>query len=339
MKISFRTFLAEGGWATTLNQDTKLTPALVKKVVRHTELFFKKLNPFLVKEGLEEVEFMGPVGSVSYYQQDDADQPDKEYGDIDTLVAIPKIEGMTNNANVQTYYKKIIEFAETCNLPFIVPVPESKTAGTFIMVKDGDDYVQVDMIFTFHYSKDWAKHRYTPEHNVKGALFGNLLSALAEMFHLSIQGYGVESKSKDGVPVPFRTLKVPVRTVSVNPKEFMIDILHEVVGKDAKVDPMLRKFSGFNSEKVLISDIAQSIRGLAKSLTLNSAFGKGRLKDVQNESEFLSKVATIYKKKMVSALSSTKFDKVTSDLAKEKAAKVKQQFDEFSDKIVNVLTD
>ena len=92
MKISFRTFLAEGGWATTLNQDTKLTPALVKKVVRHTELFFKKLNPFLVKEGLEEVEFMGPVGSVSYYQQDDAYQPDKEYGDIDTLVAIPKIE-------------------------------------------------------------------------------------------------------------------------------------------------------------------------------------------------------------------------------------------------------
>jgi hypothetical protein len=206
-------------------------------------------------------------------------------------------------------------------------------------VKDGDDYVQVDMIFTFHYSKEWAKHRYTPEHNVKGALFGNLLSALAEMFHMSIQGYGVESKSKDGVPVPFRTLKVPVKTISVNPKEFMIDILHEVAGKEAKVHPTLRKFSGFNSENVLISDIAQSIRGLAKSLSLNNSFGKGLLKDVPDETEFLSKVAIIYKKKMVSALTSTKFDKVTSDVAVEKAKKVKQQFDEFSDKIVQILTD
>ncbi len=339
--ITFKSFthshLLEGGWATTLNQDTKLTPSVVKKVVKLTEEFFKKLNVYLEEEGFEPVEFMGPVGSVSYYEKDDTDQPDKEYGDIDTLVSIPRDESITDYKNVQKYYHKILDFADSCNLPYIIPVPESKTAGQFIIVKDGNDVVQVDMIFTYHHSKEWAKFRYRPEHNVKGALFGNLLSALAEMFHMSIQGYGVQSKTKDGVIVPFRTQKANVKTVSVRPKEFMIDILEDEVGKNAKIDPLLKQFSGFKADNVKISDIAQSIKGLAKSLTLNDAFGKGRLSSIKDETEFLAKVGQIYREKMEKAIGSTKFDKVTSDLAIEKAKKVKQQFDEFSAKIVKIL--
>lgn len=338
--ITFKTFLNEmGGWATTVNQDTVLTPPLVKKIVRHTEKFFVEANKYLVKNGFEPVEFMGPVGSVSYYEKDLKSDPTKEYGDVDTLVSIPRDESLTTNKNIQTYYDLILEFVDKCGFSYIKPVPESKTAGKFIMVKDGDDYVQVDMVFTFHNVKEWAKARYTPEHNVKGALFGNLLSSMAELLHMSIQGYGVQQKIKDGVPVPFRTLKITPKTLSIRPKEFMIDIVYEVAGKDAKIHPLLRKFSGFNVDDVKISDIAQSIKGVAKSLTLNDAYGTGVLKDISDEGEFLSKVADIYRKKMISAAKSTKFDKVTSEIAIEKAKKVKQQFDEFSAKIVKVLTD
>jgi hypothetical protein len=338
--MTFKAFvhsqLLEGGWATTLNQDTKLTPAIVKKVVKLAEKFFVEANKYLVKQGLEEVEFMGPVGSVSYYEKDDTEQPDKEYGDIDTLVAIPRQEGTTEYKNTKNYYTAIIEFAEKCNLPFIIPVEESKTAGQFIMIKDGDAVVQVDMIFTFHHSKEWAKSRYKPEHNVKGALFGNLLSSLAEVLHFSIQGYGVQSKSKDGVQVPFRTQKADVHTVSVNPKEFIIDILKHVGGKDVKVDSDIKKYAGF-SDDVKVSNIAKSIKALANAFALNDLFGKGLLKDFATKEEFLDKIADIYVTKMKKAADATKFDKVTSDLAIEKAKKVKQQFIEFSSTIAKDL--
>lgn len=341
--MQFKSFLhsnlLEGGWATTLNQDTKLTPSLVRRVVKLTEKFFDGANKYLKDEGFEPVEFMGPVGSVSYYDKDETEQPDKEYGDIDTLVSIPKDESKTDYKNVQTYYHKILEFADKCNYPFIVPVPESKTAGQFIIVKDGNDYVQVDMIFTYHHSKEWAKARYKPEHNVKGALFGNLLSAIAEMMHMSIQGYGVQTKMKDGVIVPFRTQKADVKTISVNPTTFMIDILKDVVGEDAIVGELLKKYSGFDTRNVKIENIALAAKGLAKSFELNNAYGKGKLKEFSSPEEFLSKVASVYRAKMEKAISSTKFDKVTSELAIDKANKVKKQFDEFSAKISKALTE
>lgn len=338
--LTFKSFshsqLLEGGWGTTLNQDTKLTPSLVRKVMKHTEDFFEKLQPYLTKKGLGKIEFHGPVGSVSYWEKDEKEQADKEYGDIDTLATIPREEGTTEYKNVKNYYDAIVDFADECNLPYIVPVPESKTAGQFIMVKDGNDYVQVDIIFSFEHAKEWAKSRYKPEHNVKGALYGNLLSSLAEVLNYSIQGYGVQTKTKDGVPVPFRTQKADVHSVSVNPKEFIIDILKHVGGKDVKVGSDIKKYAGFADEPK-VSHIAKSIKALAQSFEDNSLYGKGSLKDFSNREEFLSKVAGIYKAKMEKAANATKFDKVTSELAIEKAKKVKQQFIEFSSNIAQEL--
>jgi hypothetical protein len=335
MKI-IKSFLSllEGGWGTTLNQNTKLTPPLVRKVLHLTEKFFDKYNKYAKKEGFNEIEFIGPVGSVSYYDKDD---PEKEYGDIDCLISIPKDESKSDYKNVKINYDNILNFVEKSNLPYIVPVPESKTAGQFIMIKDGDNYVQVDLIFTFTHTKDWAKARYKPEHGVKGALYGNLLSSLAEILNLSIQGYGVQQKTKDGIVVPFRTQKADLKTISINPKEFLIDILINIVGKNAKIHNDLKKYSGFNLENVKIEDIARGIKGLAKSFTLNDAYNKGQLRNISDENDFLEKVASIYRKKMDKAITATKFDKVTSEYGKEKAQKVKQQFDEVSKKIIDFL--
>ena len=136
--------------------------------------------------------------------------------------------------------------------------------------------------------------------------------------------------------VPFRTQKADVHTVSVNPKEFIIDILKHVGGKDVKVDSDIKKYAGF-SDDVKVSNIAKSIKALANSFARNDLFGKGLLKDFSTKEEFLDKIADIYVTKMKKAADATKFDKVTSDLAIEKAKKVKQQFIEFSSTIAKEL--
>ena len=337
--LTFKKYLQinEGGWGTTLNQNTRLTPALVKKTVKVAEEFFKDLNGYLTKENLEEVEFLGPVGSVSYYTKDEIDQPDKEYGDIDTLISIPRLDNMTEYKNVQTYYNKILDFVNSYDTNVVIPTPEAKTAGQFIMIKVGDDVVQVDLIFTFTQTKDWAKSRYKPEHNVKGALFGNLLSSLAETLHLSIQGYGVQAKFKDGMIVPFRTQKAQTKTLSVNPKEFMIDILKFVAGDDAKVHNDLKKYPGFKQDDIKIENIAHSIKGLAKSFTLNNSYAVGHLKSYANEDEFVNKIGVTYKQKMDKAIGSTKFDKASTEISVQKAKQIKKQFSEVSQKIIDVL--
>lgn len=338
MKLLKEFLILEGGWGTTLNQDTKLTPSLVRKTVRLVEKFFDEFNKHAKKEGLSEIEFLGPVGSVSYYEKDEQDDPEKEYGDIDCLVSIPKDESKTEHKNVYINYHNILDFVRKINLPYIVFTPESKTSGQFLMFKVDDSYVQVDLIFTFTQSKEWAKARYKPEHNVKGALYGNLISSIAEVLDLSIQGYGVQQKMRDGIIVPFRTQKAELKTVSVNPKEFMIDILRNVCGKNAKISDDLKKFSGFKPENVKIEDIAKSIKGLAKSFEINNAYGKEQLKKFKSSKEFLQSISDVYRQKMDKAITSTKFDKVTSEYGKEKAKKVKQQFDEVSKKVISLLT-
>lgn len=280
---------------------------------------------------------MGPVGSVSYYTKDEIDQPDKEYGDIDTLVSIPRLDNMSENKNVQTYYNKILDFVNSYNKNVIIPAPESKSAGQFIIVKVDDDVVQVDLIFTFTQTKDWAKSRYKPEYNIKGALFGNLLSSLAESLQLSIQGYGVQAKFKDDIIVPFRTMKAQTKTLSINPKEFMIDILKFVAGKNAKIHNDLKKYPGFNQDDIKIENIAHSIKGLAKSFTLNNSYNNGYLKNYSDENYFLDKIADIYKQKMDKAISSSKFNKASTDISIQKAKQTKNQFNEVSKKIINVL--
>lgn len=329
--------LIEGGWGTTLNQNTKLTPTLVRKTVKLIEEFFIKFNKYAKENDLNEIEFMGPVGSVSYYEKDEQEYPEKEYGDIDCLVSISKDDTKTEYKNIQINYNNILEFVNKSNISFIVSTPESKTAGQFLMFKVDNEYVQVDLIFTFSHTKEWAKSRYKPEHNVKGALFGNLLSAVGEALNMSVQGYGVQQKMKDGIIVPFKTMKAELKTISVNPKEFMIDILRHVCGKHAKIDNELKKYSGFNPENVKIEDIAKSIKALAKSFEMNNTYGKDQLKEFKSQQDFLDVVANSYKAKMDKAIASTKFEKVTSEYGKEKAKRVKQQFDEVSKKVINLL--
>jgi len=118
----------------------------------------------------------------------------------------------------------------------------------------------------------------------------------------------------------------------------MIDILRSICGKNAKISDDLKKFSGLNVENVKIEDVAKSIKGLAKSLEMNDAYGNGQLKKFKSPKEFLQTIADIYKQKMEKAIASTKFDKVTSEYGKEKAKKVKQQFDEVSKKVIDLLS-
>ena len=67
--------MKEGGWASSLTQDTKLTPAVVEECVKLYQKFVKEFNQFLKTKDLPEVEGGEPKGSAHYYQKDLKDSP------------------------------------------------------------------------------------------------------------------------------------------------------------------------------------------------------------------------------------------------------------------------
>jgi hypothetical protein len=166
---------------------------------------------------------------------------------------------------------------------------------------------------------------------------GNLLSALGELFDFSIQGYGVQAKLIDGVIVPYNTRKVLPIIITKDPKRFMIDILkHFNNGKEVKVSKLLQNNSGFK-DNIKISMIADSIRGLARSITENGLWGKGQLAKFKNEDQFLKAVSKAYLDKMATAIASSKFDKAATLEVKEKAVHIKDMFDTKSKEIAKLL--
>ena len=54
--------LFEGGWASTLTQDTKITPPMVGKAVAAISFFITAFNTFLDSKGMPPVKQGHPVG-------------------------------------------------------------------------------------------------------------------------------------------------------------------------------------------------------------------------------------------------------------------------------------
>ena len=194
--------LKEGGWASTLTQGTKITPQLVKYIMKLLQQdFIVLLNTFLKRKGLDTVEISSPGGSATYYQRDLEKQPSKEYGDIDVQFHIPRITDTGNNENITIYKNAIKEFCDSTN-------NYSTENGTNIILRVGQDYVQVDLIYSFYENKEWTK-ALRPEWNLKGVLANSIYSSRGEALDLSIGGgHGVQAKTINGKIVPFKTVKV-----------------------------------------------------------------------------------------------------------------------------------
>ena len=291
-------FILEGGWASTLTQGTHITPALVDIVVQSLPAFEQALNAFLKAKDLAPVKIGTPVGSTTYYKRDLAQNPSREYGDIDVNFFVPRLPDMSDNANEQTYSSAIKEFCDS-NPNY------STNNGTNVIIKVGDQYIQVDFVTAYYENEQWSR-ALGPEYNVKGVLSASLYSSLAEALNLSFGGRGVQVKLQNGVPVSFRQTKdTELKTITNNPDTWAVDIATFLGAKT--ISARLAKYPGMGDE-IKTSNTINSIVGIAESL--------GR-------PELIEQVKAIYISKISKAVNSSKFDKAVTPEAKKKAEDTK----------------
>ena len=336
---SLISLLIEGGWASSLTQDTKLTPEVVKECVGLYKKFVSDFNKFLKGKGEEEVEEGEPIGSAHYYERDAKETPEKEYGDVDMLFYIPRIEGVTDNANKNKYKDLIKEFLQGKD-------DVQTENGNFLIFKlPNGGYAQIDLVMAYSDSKDWARGRMTPERGLKGAIGGTLYSSLAEVLDLSINISGVEAKVKDGVPVSFRRGKVDrIDTVSRDISNFGMDICKYyykvVTGKDPKemkVGPKLKKNPGMDPKNVRNEDIALMVKGVGETLQLNGLFGKANLSDIESYSDFINQISQVYREKMLTGIESSKFEKASGPEGERKAKEAKEKLTKGMEQVLQYL--
>ena len=293
-----REFILEGGWASTLTQGTHITPALVDVVVQSLPALQQALNAFLKTKDLPPVKIGTPVGSTTYYKRDLAQNPSREYGDIDVNFFVPRLPSISDNANEQTYSAAIKEFCDS-NPNY------STNNGTNVIIKVGNEYVQIDFVTSYYENEQWSR-ALGPEYNVKGVLSASLYSSLAEALNLSFGGRGVQVKLQNGVPVSFRQTKdTELKTVTNNPDTWAVDIA-KFLGAPT-ISARLAKYPGMGDEIRTLNTI-NSIVGIAESL---------------GKPELIEQVKAIYISKISKAVNSSKFDKAETPEAIKKAEDTK----------------
>jgi hypothetical protein len=324
--ISFRGFLIEGGWSKKETQSTKLTPAIAKKAVAQMPKFERDFNAFLKDSNLPPIKIGSPVGSSAYIERDLKQNPEKEYGDIDIQMIIPRLDGMSEAKNNGAYVDAVKAFAGAKARPYMLH--DTENFGNSVIISVGpDQWAQVDLVRTFGKHVEWATARMTPEHNLKGALLGNLYTSFGDLLHISMGPNGVFAKEKGGELVPTRTLKPDkVHDISLNISTFAHDIVQFIskrAGKDAVIDKAVLK-AGMNKDDIKASDLAALIKGTGRTFEKNDLFGKpGPLKHIPDYDSFIDRIKMIYIEKNAKAALDAKFDKAETPEAKARAEATK----------------
>jgi len=317
-------FIAEGGYASTLTQGTKITPAVVESIVDHYyPNFIVNFNSFLTKKNMPPVEGGNPVGSTFYYKRDLINNPEREYGDIDVKFFVSKLPNQTDAAVATLYANLIKEFADgDANI--------STDTGKNVIFKIGrDQYVQIDLVMNYYENAEWMS-ALTPEYNVKGIIGMTVYSSLAELLNLSISAYGIQAKLRGGEPVSFRQSKnTELVTVSKNPRGWAVDILKfysKLSGIDnPEITADLKQHPGSNIEEIRVADTVAAVKALGHSLEANDLFGQGALRHIGSFNQYINDLAGIYTNKITTAINSSKFDKAVEPEAAAKAAKDKEK--------------
>lgn len=308
-------FLAEGGWDTTVTQGTVIKPAVVKTALDVIQQFVVDFNRFLSTRDLGPVEMGRPTGSSAYHERDQANDPDKVYGDIDLQMIAPPVENTTYGQFTTFWNKLADEFVKT-QTPHYVHPGESKAGHPIIKIGE-NAFVQVDFMWHEERLRDWGATRVTPEHGVKGLLTGNMYSVLGELMDMSIQHAGVQLKTVDGQQVPFSKQKgTQVITISTSPQTFILDTFKYLASQlgiqDPQISPLLQKFPGNDINDVRIEKLVQGIKGFAASAEANGMFGKGALAKYNSSADFISAFWNRYKEKAMIDVEGKKRDKAAT---------------------------
>lgn len=330
--------LNEGGWASAATQGTKIRPSTVKAVLPVVKRFIDKFNKWAVAHDTPPMKMGDPLGSSAYYQRDDEDT---EYGDIDLQTIAPDMPGKSSG-QIATYYNKLLGDFVASERP-----PEIHYEGKFTgnpIFKIGDEFVQVDFVWSTENYADWARWRSTPERGLKGVIYGSMFSSFGDVIDISIQSSGAQMKIVNDQPAKFaRTRKFDeLATLSSNMSNFGVDILnwlYQRMGGQGrpKIDPLLKSNPGLDTQNISGEQLANVLKGLAKSFELNNMYGKFNLKDYSNADELINAFIENFSAKMHKSASSSKYDKAESPEAQRKAREAKEKILKGIDYIKRVM--
>jgi hypothetical protein len=304
--------LFEGGWDTTLTQNTVLKPAIVNYALKIVDQFVIDFNNYTKSQGIPSIKRGTPTGSSAYHEVDAQENPDVIYGDIDLQMIAPIQQGMST-AQFNGFWNKLADdFARSGRVNYI-DTTESKP-GHPIFALGKDQYVQIDFMWHPVELADWGAARVTPERGIKGLLMGNMFSVLGELLDMSIQHAGVQLKVVDNQHVPFSKQKgTQVVTVTINPKTFVYDIFayeaKQMGIQNPQIDPLLKQFPGNNTQDVKIATLVNAVKGFARSIELNDMFGKGDFTNFTDAQDFLNKFIARYDEKAQIDIAGKKRDK------------------------------
>lgn len=327
--------ISEGGWASVETQNTIITPAVLAEAVEVANKFAKEFNDWQSKQGLDlEIKMGRPKGSGTYYERDLAQDPTREYGDIDIECFIHSQDGTSSAQRITAYKSAITEFA--LNSP-----DYSTENGTNITMKTSAGAVQVDLIYTYHEHANWSR-ALSPEYRVKGVISTSLTSALAEVLNLSFSTQGLQVKTRNGQPVSFRQSKdTQLHTVSLDPENWAKDIYkfyYTLATGDTPTNlpANLVVHSGLKDEQRL-SDIVLAIKSLGSALEEDGLLGNGALAQVANKQDMMSKISSIFAGKLEAVINSSKFDKAATPVAVKNAEKTKLMLAKYRNEIAKLL--
>lgn len=338
--------LMEGGFATTKTQETPITPQVIGQIQKWIQKLSSDFNSHLHELELPSLDFLKPVGSGSWWEEDQTDHPDKIYGDVDYLVSYPTLKltsGKDREDEIATekmYNQELIMFLEADKYKGI-DIEESKLMSSPTSLKllvevklqgGKTGWVQVDLVVTHKEYQDWSIFRFTPVRGIKGFVIGNLYSSFGEVLDLSIQTRGVRAKMIAGQLASINKRKdVEEKFISADIQTFMQDIarfMWEISGTDKPFDSTaISSWKGMDKNNPKIEDLCEGITLLSKTLEQLGEFG-GTVK-YKSGTEFLKAVADRYDKKMTDASKSTKLEKAYSPMAIAAVEKIRSLVNEY----------
>lgn len=316
--------ISEGGWASTATQGTTIRPETVKRVLPVVQSFVNKFNKWLAAQDVPPMKIGKPLGSSAYF---DVDDDTAEYGDIDLQTIAPDMEGKTAS-QVGGYYNRLLADYIANERPSEIHY-EGKFTGNPVF-RVGNDFVQVDFVWSTEQYADWARWRSTPERGLKGVVYGSMFSSFGEVINISIQSSGAQMKIVGDRDAPFaKTRKFDeLATLSSDMQTFGVDILtwmyQRMGGRGRpKLDPLLKANPGLKTDELKGTQLAAVLKGLARSFELNDMYGRFNLSDYANADELIDAFIANYTDKMRKAASAPKFDKAETPEAKKKAEAAK----------------
>lgn len=303
--------LREGGWDTTLTQNTVLHPKIVAPALAVVDKFVRDFNRWLEPKGLGPVRRGRPTGSSAHHEADTQETPDKVYGDIDLQMIGPEFEGATFAQFTGNWNKLADQFVKEGHAPY-VDTSESKPGHPIFQVGQGQ-YVQIDFMWHPERLEQWGAARVTPERGVKGLLTGNMFSVLGELLDISIQHAGVQLKVLDNQHVPFSKQKgTTVVTITTNPGTYILDLFNyeaKQQGVQPRIDPLLKQFPGNDLNDVKIAKLVNGVKGFARSAEASGMMGKGDFANFTSAQDFVQKFWARYEEKAMIDIAGKKRDK------------------------------